>query len=120
MAHPSTVRRQANRILVNARDLIENGWVQNAFSRDKNKQRVQPSSPEATCYCADGALRAAASKITGYEMGLAYIIAEGRLQAVMGGKNGDTIHTANDRRTTKKEHVLMAFDLAILGAGHNL
>lgn len=46
-----------------ARALVEQGWTQGQFARDKNGQMVDPRSEMAVSWCAAGALdRAEASK----------------------------------------------------------
>ena len=52
-------------VLDRAADLCLKGWTRVANARDANGNSCYPSSPEATCWCATGALRRAIAVICG-------------------------------------------------------
>ena len=55
---PEPVNHTQLLALKTARDLLNRGWCQFDFARDSQGNPVGPNHPDATCFCAVGALRA--------------------------------------------------------------
>ncbi len=51
-----TIRQTVLAGLIKARKFIKKGWTQQWFARDKNGERCDEESREATCWCVTGAL----------------------------------------------------------------
>ncbi len=95
--------------LIRARALLTRGWCRHAPARNFLGFQVSPYSRWATCWCASGALRAAATGVSDMHRRRG----QGRLIAAIGG---ETLWEFNDRQRTV-EPVLAAFDRAIAAAG---
>jgi hypothetical protein len=104
---PKAASDDATRLLIRARGFLERGWCQGVAARDKAGNDVEPTSPDATFWCAFGALIAAGAPTT---IG-AFIdhLAIRRLTAAM---DGVIFEYFNDRQEAV-EQVLPAFDRAI-------
>lgn len=119
-------QRRANRVLINARLLLEGkdgngqGWTKHTLARSspQSSKHLSFDAANATCFCASGAIRRAAHDL-GYDLE-PYIdtsvlrIAERRLTNVLGAG----IAYRNDQRRTTYPQMLIAFDMAVLGAGN--
>lgn len=53
----TAIREQAAAALDKAADLVEQGWTQGELARDENGLACRPTDSDATCWCAEGALR---------------------------------------------------------------
>jgi hypothetical protein len=95
--------------LIRARALLASGWCRHAQARNFLGFQVSPYSRWATCWCASGAFRAAATGVSDADRRRA----QARLIVAIGG---ETLWEFNDRQETV-EPVLAAFDRAITTGG---
>lgn len=116
--HKRRVQRLANKMLGDAMQLIiEKGWTKNALARDNKGNVVAVTHRDACKFCAMGALERARLDLgnknhNNYDLPEAHNIAISRLGAVMAGPRNLNIPDRNDNRHTKKEDVVVAFQLA--------
>ena len=89
--------------LIKARALIEKGWAQGAFAKDKYGETVGTTDPTACQWCATGALMA----IVGKEARYSYCVK--LLEEIL----QQSIIIFNDSRCRTKEEVLALYDKAI-------
>ena len=50
------LQNEAYRIAFRAAEIVKQGWCQNSFARDKDGNVSDIMSPDATCFCAAGAI----------------------------------------------------------------
>jgi hypothetical protein len=109
-------KRDATKLLRHAQGLLigpnqdGKGWTKGALAKNAYGSTVEPDNKSAVCFCSVGAIRRAR-----VDLGLSqniYEIANDRLTAVM----KDNIVGTNDAERTTFPQVLMAFDLAAIGA----
>lgn len=94
-------------VLREARRLIaEVGWTQGTFARNAGGADVSPRSPQATCFCAAGAIIRAND---GCDMGFS----SPGISAVEHVIDERWIDAWNDREERTRDEVLAAFDRAI-------
>jgi hypothetical protein len=97
---------KASEVLIKARTVIEEkGWTQDVLARDEYNRAVDVKSAPACKFCALGALRSVWNPCNKKDP-------EIYLRDAMNGY----ISYCNDNSRTRKEHVLMAYDFAILMA----
>ena len=53
----------AARVLNTAAEFVHRGWTQTVDARDRHGDKCAPHHPEAACWCAQGAIRAASFKL---------------------------------------------------------
>lgn len=105
--------------LKGARKLLENsqGLARKVEARNAANQEVDVQSPEAVKFDPVAAIR----RVAGYsDTGAAYKYLKQSMLTEKDAENGTFIHEVSDRTSTKLEHVLMAFDFAILQAETDL
>lgn len=122
-----SVRRALRRRLKTARDLIEQGWAKRVFARRSTGEDVSLADPDATCFCALGAVQRALIehrdvKVMTSEMGVAshdarthpyYQPMVDALTAAIQDYAGDqSVATFNDR-SPNRQRVLHVFDQAV-------
>lgn len=62
----TNINTAAKEVIQEAANLLEQkGWIQGDFAKDSNGRLVASISPDATCYCTVGAIRAAVYKASG-------------------------------------------------------
>lgn len=92
-------------VLIRARALIEQGWVQGHYALAADGREVYPGNKEAVCWCMYGALNAADPKRS---LKSEYVI-DTLADHVPNGMIADF----NDKPTTTVADVLAVFDKAI-------
>jgi hypothetical protein len=98
---------KASKVLIKARSVLEEyEWVRHDLAKDECDNPVSACSINACKFCALGALWRASNS-----MGIYPANAQLYLEHVMGA-----IASRNDHPDTRKEHILMAYDFAILMA----
>jgi hypothetical protein len=115
------ITKEAVDVLKGARDILSgfNAWTRGTYARNNKGEDVSLNDPQACRFCADGALRKAAgvNEYTMYPyLSPAYRQAREILEGVMADGFCEEIPDVNDKSTTKHQHVLMSYDLAILQA----
>ena len=108
------IAEKAVKQLTKARSYIdkEGGFTKNTMARAVNGNPIE-NYAYATCFCTLGAIDNATNKS---KKGVWNQPATEYMSVIM----TDNIPKANDSRSTKQEHVLMAFDFAILMAQDDL
>lgn len=104
-------KAMAKKILRYGRNLVRDGWTQEAWARNSEGEYTGVRSPEACEFCAEGALQRA-----GYDLQATAAevrLANQRLSYVMGGWG---ILARNDAPRTTQAQVYGSFDLAYRGA----
>lgn len=102
MISDSAMKRKWAGALREARGVLERGWTQGSFARDANAYSVSSKNPDATCWCAAGAIQ----KVVGCPE--AYFIWDA-ISDVLHDETGQTISEFNDSQKTV-EPVLEVFD----------
>lgn len=103
--------------LEEVRDLLAkpNGWTQLVYARDSAGLEVPPASPDATCFCAYGAL----DRVY-FSTEIANCFPNVRDQAIgILIKKFDSISTWNDRPDQTQENVVSKFNEIINGLKDN-
>lgn len=100
-------------ILKAARKLLEpeGSWTKGFFARSSANKPVEVESDLACKFCTLGAIKKVLAESGEDEDGVAYYEAQEALSEVFNDYN---VFPLNDRRSTKHEHILMAYDFAIL------
>ena len=95
-------------ILKEARELVAKGWTRGCSARDAKGDFVRPESPDATCWCAYGAVaRATDDEATGkWAIATRYL----------GDAVGYHVPAFNDAPGRTQVEVLAVFDAAIAKA----
>lgn len=117
-------RIRARELLQGARDLLDKkGWTQGVMARDEKGAEVPFTSPEASCYCAFGALHVTRISRFGHDPSKAEHAKRYLLRAVPEGVPGTSpgleedpfaaIVFYNDRLLRSKKQALAWFDKAI-------
>jgi len=97
-------------VLVEAkRLLVEKGHTTCAFARDANGEVVNATDPHAKCFCAFGAVRAAAVQLVGASA--AGVLVMRAVDALEAQGNFENLMAFNDKNTTAA--VLELFDKTI-------
>jgi len=106
MSKPKSSRSPI-KILIEARDLIANGWTQDVFARDKTGSAVYPLSRIACQFCLHGAICRAAYS------GFGHRGAELALEANIPDEYNGEIVDFNDFKDTTQAKVLAVLDATI-------
>lgn len=103
-------KRKLAQILRKARKLLEKGWTQGHWARDKEGLPADWASKEAACFCLGGAMRRAVVDAGAHAV--EYHAATRELHTVMGFRLG-SIPPWNDADTRRPHHVLARVDKGI-------
>ena len=109
--------RTPKQVLVEARELISNGWTQGTYSRDAQTYSVDPVSESASCFCILGAIRRveAINDVADADNSLTenFKAATVAICSVIKPLGYDHVPEFNDDKETTVEKVLEVFDKAI-------
>lgn len=113
--------KTSKEILVEARALINKGWVQGTAARNEHREAVHELSKEAVCFCILGALHHAAEisfmdgmhPNTTFSGGVYVQLFEAKKAIAQNLAGAPDILSFNDHPGTTKEKVLALFDRAL-------
>jgi hypothetical protein len=114
-ADPDTAARA---ILRRAQEKIAAGWTQGVLARDASGAETDAEKPEATCWCAIGAIAAARHELHPgvIDRTAEYRAGEILLASLNGGGDPDSMLSIwNDRPGRTQVDVLKAFERALTG-----
>jgi hypothetical protein len=104
-------------ILTAARDLVEQGWTQRAFARDKDGYLLDLTQKEAVAYCAIGAFDRAAHDLSPEVVNAVWLFhkhcARYLLYEAVGASCQKDVTKWNDDADRQERDVLDAYDRAI-------
>ena len=109
--------RDVTEVLMEARYLISSPerWTQGANARNARGRRTHWGSPEAVCWCANGAIAKVAATAAEPRIGFDFLVERARVRLDRAVDHPYGAFTFNDSHT--HEEVLGMFDRAIAGKG---